>query len=111
MWRVASPGERFRYRVKRHPLVMLFAYVSIFAVTIGLLPLRRHAKQHWDAVLSLLALGGLISFLGSPGGFELALASGAIYFLRSTASNGCTLLRRRHGPFTGRRSSHRAVSG
>ena len=72
MWRAASPGERFRYRANRHPLIVLFAYVTVFAVAICLLPLLRDPKRHWDSALSLLAHGGLIALLWSLGGFALA---------------------------------------
>jgi omega-6 fatty acid desaturase (delta-12 desaturase) len=72
MWRNATPGERFRYRASRHPLIVLFGYVTIFAVTICLMPLLRDPKRHWDSALSLLAHGGLIALLWSLGGFELA---------------------------------------
>jgi acyl-lipid omega-6 desaturase (Delta-12 desaturase) len=46
--------------------------VTIFAVTICLVPLLRDPKRHWDSALSLLAHGGLICLLWSLGGFALA---------------------------------------
>jgi omega-6 fatty acid desaturase (delta-12 desaturase) len=48
MWRTSSFRERFRYRASRHPLIVLFGYVTIFALTICLLPLLRDPKRHWD---------------------------------------------------------------
>ena len=31
MWRAASPAERARYRAMRHPLIVLFGYLTVFA--------------------------------------------------------------------------------
>jgi len=72
MWRNATAGERARYRASRHPLIVLFGYVTIFAGSFCLVPLLRDPKRHWDSALSLLAHGGLISVLWFLGGFELA---------------------------------------
>jgi omega-6 fatty acid desaturase (delta-12 desaturase) len=72
MWRRASAGERARYRASRHPLIVLFGYVTIFAFTICLMPLLRDPKRHWDSAVSLLAHGGLIALLWHFGGFERA---------------------------------------
>jgi omega-6 fatty acid desaturase (delta-12 desaturase) len=72
MWREASRAERARYRASRHPLVVLFGYLTIFAFSICLLPLLRNPTKHWDSALSLLAHGGLIAVLWVFGGFETA---------------------------------------
>jgi acyl-lipid omega-6 desaturase (Delta-12 desaturase) len=72
MWRNATAGERARYRASRHPLIVLFGYVTIFAGSFCLVPLLRDPKRHWDSALSLLAHGGLIAVLWFLGGFELA---------------------------------------
>lgn len=73
MWQEASPGERARYRATRHPLVVLFGYVTIFAFSITLLPLLRQPSKYWDSALSLLAHSGLIAALWAYGGFDMAL--------------------------------------
>ena len=72
MWRQASTAERARYRIIRHPLTVLFGYVTVFAVSICLMPLLRDPRKHWDSVLSLLAHGGLIAVLWVFGGFDTA---------------------------------------
>lgn len=72
MWRDATPLERSSYRIQRHPLVVLFGYITIFAVNICLIPLLRDPKKHWDSAMSLVAHGGLISLLWIWGGFEMA---------------------------------------
>ena len=72
MWRDASTLERAGYRLQRHPLVVLFSYVTIFAINICLLPLLRDPVRYWDSALSLLAHGGLITLLWVFGGFDVA---------------------------------------
>jgi omega-6 fatty acid desaturase (delta-12 desaturase) len=70
MWRRASRAERAQYRATRHPLILLFGYVTIFVFSITLLPLLRDPTTHWDSALSLLAHGGLIATLWILGGFD-----------------------------------------
>ena len=73
MWRQATAAERARYRLHRHPLVVLSGYVTIFLFSITLLPLLRDPARHWDSALALLAHGGLIASLWIFGGFDVAL--------------------------------------
>ena len=70
MWRAASPGERMRYRVIRHPLTILSAYLTIFFFSVTLLPLLRRPSRYWDSALALLAHGTAITALWLLGGFE-----------------------------------------
>jgi acyl-lipid omega-6 desaturase (Delta-12 desaturase) len=72
MWRKASPAERARYRLERHPLTVLTGYITIFFLNICLLPLLRDPVRHWDSALSLFAHGGLIAVLWVFGGFDVA---------------------------------------
>jgi len=72
MWHEATPAQRAQYRATRHPLVLLFAYVTVFAFSITLLPLLRDPRRHWDSALALLAHGGLIATLWVFGGFWTA---------------------------------------
>jgi omega-6 fatty acid desaturase (delta-12 desaturase) len=72
MWRKASPSQRLSYRIQRHPLVVLFGYITIFAINITLLPLLRDPVKHWDSALSLLVHGGLITVLWIFGGLDVA---------------------------------------
>ena len=73
MWHEASPGVRVRYRLERHPLTVLTGYITIFAFSIGLLPLLRDPVRHWDSALALLAHGALIAMLWVFGGFDVVL--------------------------------------
>jgi acyl-lipid omega-6 desaturase (Delta-12 desaturase) len=72
MWRKASPSERLVYRIQRHPLVVLFGYITIFAGSITLLPLLHDPVKHWDSALSLFVHVGLITVLWMVGGFDVA---------------------------------------
>ena len=72
MWRDASPLNHFSYRFQRHPLVVLFGYGTIFAISITLLPLLRDPAKYWDSAVSLLVHGGLIALLWVFGGFDVA---------------------------------------
>jgi omega-6 fatty acid desaturase (delta-12 desaturase) len=72
MWREASSAKRLRYRATRHPLIVLFGYVTIFTFSICLMPLLREPGKYWDSALALLAHGGLIALLWLFGGFDTA---------------------------------------
>lgn len=70
MWRTASRTERFSYRVTRHPLTILLAYLTIFLFSVTLLPLLRRPSRYWDSALALLAHGTAIAALWLFGGFD-----------------------------------------
>ncbi|MGZ5625761.1 MAG: fatty acid desaturase family protein [Methylobacter sp.] len=72
MWREASSAERFKYRVQRHPLTIICAYVTIFGFSICLQPLLVAPAKHWDSALSLCAHFGLIALLWQFGSFDTA---------------------------------------
>lgn len=69
MWRGASRGERMSYRIIRHPLTILGAYLTIFLFSVTLLPLLRRPSRYWDSALALLAHAALIAGLWLAGGF------------------------------------------
>jgi omega-6 fatty acid desaturase (delta-12 desaturase) len=71
-WREATPAQRLQYRVERHPLTVLLAYLTVFAINICILPLFEDPKRHWDSAVSLVAHFGLIAALWWFGGFTLA---------------------------------------
>lgn len=59
MWREASAWQRLHYRLARHPLNLLVAYVTIFLLTMTVGPLLRKPSKHWDSAVALLLHGGL----------------------------------------------------
>jgi omega-6 fatty acid desaturase (delta-12 desaturase) len=72
MWHKATRGERAAYRASRHPLIIVFGYVTVFFFSVCLQPFLSNPKQHWDSALSLAAHGGLIAVLWVFGGFDMA---------------------------------------
>jgi omega-6 fatty acid desaturase (delta-12 desaturase) len=72
-WRRATPWQRLRYRISRHPLSILCAYVTIFLLVSCINPLVRDPRKYWDGALSLVAHGGLIALVWWCAGFDVAL--------------------------------------
>jgi omega-6 fatty acid desaturase (delta-12 desaturase) len=102
-WDKASPRQRFFYRLSRHPLTILGAYVSIFGLTITVAPLLKHPRKNWDSALALIVHGGLIAglwFIGGPSlaffvlilPFTIASALGAYLFYAQHSFPGIKFL-------------------
>ena len=72
MWREASRATHAGYRIVRHPLTILAGYLTIFLISITLMPLLRNPVRHWDSLLVLLGHGALITVLWVFGGFDVA---------------------------------------
>ncbi len=62
-WRGASFRQRLHYRVIRHPLTILMAYLTVFAVGLCLIPLLKNPRKYWDGGLALLIHAGVIAAL------------------------------------------------
>lgn len=69
MWREAAPLQRLAYRISRHPVTILLAYVTIFLVNVTLLPLLRDPRRHWDSAVALVVHGGLVAAVWWSFGF------------------------------------------
>jgi acyl-lipid omega-6 desaturase (Delta-12 desaturase) len=50
----SSNGERFKYLFMRHPLTILFGYVSVFLFGMVVNPLLQSPRKHYDCLLALL---------------------------------------------------------
>ena len=74
MWRSRTRAERLTYRVIRHPVTILCAYLTIFFFSVTLLPLLRRPSRYWDSALSLLAHGTAVAALWIFAGL------GAVFF-------------------------------
>jgi acyl-lipid omega-6 desaturase (Delta-12 desaturase) len=72
MWRKATRGQRAQYRATRHPLIILFGYVTVFFFSVSLEPLLREPRRHWDSAFALLIHGGIAAGLWWLGGFDAA---------------------------------------
>lgn len=73
MWRKASPMKRAYYRVARHPITILFSYLTIFFYSNTLETFLKHPRKHWDAGLAIVVHGGVVAALWSLWGFAMAL--------------------------------------
>lgn len=72
-WHHATKMQRMSYRFQRHPLVVLFGYITVFGFSVCLLPFMRDPKKYWDSGLVLVLHIGLIIFLWVLGGFNTVL--------------------------------------
>ena len=72
MWHESTSAQRASYRIQRHPLVVVFGYITIFAYSICILPFLKNPRNNWDSALALLAHIGLIALLWIYGGFDVA---------------------------------------
>jgi len=84
-WQRATAWQRLRYRISRHPLCILCAYVTIFFLVSCLNPLVKDPRKYWDGAISLLAHGGLIALLCLAAGVDVALLSFVLPFAIASA--------------------------
>ena len=84
-WQRATTWQRLRYRIIRHPLTILCAYVTIFLLVSCLNPLVKNPRKYWDGAFSLLAHGGLIASLWLYAGFDVAMFSVVLPFAIASA--------------------------
>jgi omega-6 fatty acid desaturase (delta-12 desaturase) len=73
MWKQASIWQRLRYRISRHALTILGAYVTVFLFSFALMPFLQNPRKYWDSAISVLVHGGLIAVLWIFAGFQVAL--------------------------------------
>lgn len=108
MWRRASTWQRLRYRVHRHPLTMLAAYVTVFLWSLCLAPLLQNPRKNWPSILALIVHGGVIAGVSWIAGFSAALfgfllpfaiaaAAGAYLFFAQLILKACALCPLRSG--------------
>lgn len=103
MWRRASFWQRLRYRISRHPLTILCAYVTVFFYSLCVTPLLRNPRKYWQNAFSLLAHGGIATLLWTYLGldvvfyafwlpFAVAGALGAYLFFAQHNFNGMRIV-------------------
>jgi acyl-lipid omega-6 desaturase (Delta-12 desaturase) len=54
-WHAMTARQKLAYRIKRHPLNMLFGYITVFIVGMNLAPFSRNPARHWTALVALVA--------------------------------------------------------
>lgn len=86
MWQQASFSQRLHYRISRHPLTLLAAYLTVFLFGFCLAPLFRDPRKFWDSGLSILLHGGLIAVLWVSAGFDVAFFAVLLPFAIAAAS-------------------------
>ena len=90
-WAAATPAERLRYRIIRHPLTVLLGYFTIFMLDMCLMSFVRSPRKRWDSGLALVLNWALSAALILRFGFAtfafafflplfVACASGAYLF-------------------------------
>ena len=95
MWRGSSRIRRLAYRVIRHPVTILCAYLTIFFFSVTLLSLLRRPSRYWDSALALLAHGAVVAALLIFGGFD-ALFFGLLLPMTMAAAMGGYLFYAQH---------------
>lgn len=68
-----SKREKFMYKASRHPLTILFGYISLFILDFNVKSLFRSPKNHWDSFLALAFHFGLGTFIFFNGGIAALL--------------------------------------
>jgi omega-6 fatty acid desaturase (delta-12 desaturase) len=69
-WRDASRGERLLYRISRHPMTILFAYVTVFLANVCLLPFLHNPRRHWGSAVAAGSHFALIALMWYFIGFQ-----------------------------------------
>lgn len=68
-WKRATAMQRLRYRVKRHWATIALAYVTVFFVSLSLLPMVREPRRYWDGAIAIALHLGVLAGLWLVGGF------------------------------------------
>jgi acyl-lipid omega-6 desaturase (Delta-12 desaturase) len=63
-YRAATPREKFEYAFERHPLTILFGYLTVFFVGMCVRPLLANPRRHLDGALAIICHVGLLFWIG-----------------------------------------------
>lgn len=63
----ATPAEQFAYRVARHPLILVFGYLTVFLWGMCLRPFLQSPQRHFDGALSIVVHFGLAMYVATFG--------------------------------------------
>lgn len=103
MWETASCIKRLEYRIIRNPLIILFAYITVFSYATCLYWFFTRPTKHWDSAIALLAHVSVIAVLWLTLGFwavffaimlpmGIASAFGAYLFYAQHNAEGINIL-------------------
>ena len=73
MWRRASRGKRIAYAIARHPLNILFGYLTIFLGGMCVGAFVRNPREHWDSAIAFVVHVALLVASTHFFGFEMTL--------------------------------------
>lgn len=68
-WQAATRLQRAAHAIERHPLTILFGYVTVFFISFGVIPFARNPRRHLDSAIGMVAhlgLGVSIYLLAGP---------------------------------------------
>src|SRR6218665_1568569 len=74
-WRAASRWQRLAYVIERHPVTLLFGYITAFLVSLCLVPFLRNPRRYWASGLAVLvhvALSIAVGWVFGPGVYLFA---------------------------------------
>lgn len=102
-WGRATPMQRLKYRIKRHWATIALAYITVFFVSLSLMPMVRELRRYWDGALAIGLHLGVLAGLWFIGGFwamffglmlpyALASAMGAYLFYAQHNYEGMRIL-------------------
>lgn len=86
MWRSASLWERIRYRLSRHPLTLLFGYLTVFFGSFCLVPFLQDPYKNRESGLAVLAHGTVIAVLYVFGGLAVLMFAFVLPFAFAAAA-------------------------
>jgi omega-6 fatty acid desaturase (delta-12 desaturase) len=75
MYEAATPRQRFMYRLARHPLTIVFGYVTVFIYGFCIAAFVRNPRKNPDSLIALVVQAALIAGLWSYFGFAVAFLS------------------------------------
>lgn len=73
MWKRAPRGKRIAYAIARHPLTILFGYVTIFLGGMCISAFLRNPKENWDSAAALVLHAALVATITYFFGWEMTL--------------------------------------
>ena len=71
MWQRATKFQRIRYRITRHPMTVLCAYLTVFMGTLCLRSTLANPRKHWPGAFIFLTHLLILSVLWIVGGWQM----------------------------------------
>jgi omega-6 fatty acid desaturase (delta-12 desaturase) len=88
MWRRAPRSKRIAYAAARHPITILFGYVTIFLTGMCLASFLRKPRENWDGAVALVLHGALVAGLTYFFGADVAILSLVLPLMIACAVGG-----------------------